>query len=193
MGDNDTQSSKKALRSRMSALRDAVSASEREAADAKILDAVVALPEFKDADAVYTFLSFGSEVETRPIIEAAWALGKTVAIPRCTGPREMRWHVIESFDELVPGAYGIEEPPADTATELASKGSSHAVALVPGLAFDGRGYRLGYGGGYYDTFLVEFEGTSVGLARSGQIVDDLSALGAVSAHDLPVQLVVSDL
>ena len=66
------------------------------------------------------------------------------------------------------------------------------IALVPGLTFDGHGFRLGYGGGFYDTFLARFEGVSVGLCRDAQMSRDLCAEGLLDAHDLPVQIVVTN-
>ena len=66
------------------------------------------------------------------------------------------------------------------------------MALVPGLTFDATGYRLGYGGGFYDTFLSVFDGVSVGLCREAQFSEDLRAEEVVDSHDLPAQLVVTE-
>ena len=177
----------------MKALRGGIPASERAAIDAAICERVCAMRPFQQAGAVFTYLSFGAEVDTRAIIERAWAQGKAVALPRCVGPRRMRWFRIEDFGNLQTSPFGVEEPPLDESRELVAAGGlgvAHAVALVPGLAFDGQGYRLGYGGGFYDTFLADFPGTSIGLCREAQRVDSLSDLGAVGPFDLPVDLVV---
>ena len=134
----------------------------------------------------------GAEVETRGIIERAWQAGKVVALPRCTGPRQMRWFRITSFDDLETSALGVEEPRIGTATEQQPTAGTCPVAIVPGFTFDEHGYRLGYGGGFYDTFLADFAGTSIGLCRSAMRVRDLNELGAIGPYDLPVDLVITD-
>ena len=138
------------------------------------------------------YLSMGAEIDTRGIIERAWQAGKTVALPRCTGPRQMRWFRVESLDNLQKSAFGVEEPPIDDATEQLLTTGERMVAIVPGFTFDDAGYRLGYGGGFYDTFLADFDGPSIGLCRSAMRADDLSALGVIGEYDLPVTKVVSE-
>ena len=163
--------------------------------DEKIECSVCALPEFRGADVVFTYLSFGSEVPTRSIIEAAWKAGKTVALPRCgERPREMSWHRIRSFAGLERSAIGVEEPACSRETRIDPfhDGSRHAIALVPGLCFDERGFRLGYGGGYYDAFLRDFGGITVGLCREPHMQQSLDDLQALEPHDLPVQIVVTE-
>ena len=189
----DTISARKeALRARMKSLRGAISADERKAVDRAICANVLAMPQFETADVVLTYLSFGAEVDTRGIIEESWRAGKEVAIPRCVGPRRMRWFRITGFDDLEKSPFGVEEPRIDDAAELlVSKGGS-MVALVPALAFDRRGYRLGYGGGFYDTFLAEFSGKSIGLCRSAQFAESLDDLGVIGEYDAPVDFVATD-
>lgn len=104
----------------------------------------------------------------------------------------MRWYPVTSLTGLARGPFGVLEPAEDPARELDLSGRADALAVVPGLAFDARGFRLGYGGGYYDAFLASFRGTSVGLCREAQLVESLRALGAVDAHDVPVGLVVTE-
>ncbi len=132
-------------------------------------------------------------MRTRGIIQRAWDAGKTVALPWCVpGTHEMRWFKIESFDDLVRSPLGVEEPqPIDENEQLLGTGE-RCLALVPGLTFDAAGYRLGYGGGFYDTFLAKFNGVSVGLCREAQFSQDLVAEGIIDAHDLPAQLVVTE-
>lgn len=184
--------SKDALRARMRAARKAIPADERARIDAVICGRVCDSPEFRQAQVVLTYLSMGAEVDTRGIIQRAWQAGKIVALPRCTGPRVMRWFRVESLDNLQKSAFGVEEPSADDATEQLLATGERMVAIVPGFTFDDRGYRLGYGGGFYDTFLAGFDGPSIGLCRSAMRVDDLSALGAIGEYDLPVTAVISD-
>lgn len=179
------------LRTRMSDVRSGLSHEARESEDAAIRAAALALDAWKDAHAIYTYLSFGSEVDTRGLIHAAWEARKTVALPYCVpGTRRMRWFAVDTLDGLVRSRLGVEEPKPDPELELDPRGTSDALALVPGLAFDGLGYRLGYGGGFYDAFLPSFRGTSVGLCRQACLVADLASLGAIEGHDLPVDLVL---
>lgn len=188
-----TDETKAALRKRMRELRSSLSEQARAEADASICAGVVSLPEYAEADLVLTYLDFGSEVRTRDIIAFALAAGKTVALPRVEeGSQVMRWYAVEGLDGLVRSPMGMEEPDPDIAPEIDLQGFARAICLVPGLAFDREGFRLGYGGGYYDRFLAGFDGASIGLCRSAQLVDDLSSLGAVGEHDIPVGIVVSD-
>lgn len=187
---------KAALRKRLRAERAALAPDERATADARIAEQLFALPAWREAHVVFAYLSFGSEVDTRRVIERAWAEGKTVALPRCVvdqADRAMTWHRVTSFNGLVRSSLGVDEPPASPATRVdpAAPDPAHAVALVPGLAFDAQGYRIGYGGGYYDAFLATFPGATVGLCRHAQLAESLRAQGAVEPHDVPVQTVIS--
>jgi 5-formyltetrahydrofolate cyclo-ligase len=87
---------------------------------------------------------------------------------------------------------GVEEPVPDPANEQLLGTRQRMMALVPGLTFDEAGYRLGYGGGFYDTFLATFDGVSVGLCREAAWSTDLHGEGIIDAHDLPAQIVVTE-
>lgn len=193
MGTEAVDIRKKELRRRFRAVRKDLGEEGRGAADAGIEANLLALPEYARAEVLLPYLDFGPEVRTRGIIENAWAAGKVVALPWCVpGTHEMRWYRVMSFDALVRSKLGVEEPvPADENEQLLGTGQ-RMLALVPGLTFDLAGYRLGYGGGFYDTFLAKFEGTSVGLCRRAQLSDDLRSEGIIDAHDLPVQLVITE-
>lgn len=193
MGNETVDARKRELRKRFRAIRKELGAEGRAAIDACIEQRLVALPEFAQAEVLLPYLDFGPEVCTRGIIQAAWDAGKTVALPWCVpGTHEMRWFKITSFEDLVRSSLGVEEPvPVDENEQLLVTGQ-RMMALVPGLTFDAEGYRLGYGGGFYDTFLAKFDGISVGLCREAQLSDDLRAEGIIDAHDLPAQLVVTE-
>ncbi len=217
LGDlGDGAATKGELRQQLRARRALLAAQDRNAADEGIARRLLDLPEFEGARLILTYLSVGDEVDTRRVIEEAWRQGKTVAVPRCVpGTRDMEWYEISSFDGLVKTRFGIEEPDPATARPLAlseallgrkeasalSGGGDEpgdcaragkgllAMALVPGLAFDGQGRRLGYGGGYYDVFLGAFEGFSVGLCREGFLLDTLAPFD--EAHDRRVDAVIT--
>lgn len=182
---------KAGLRARLLAERAALPGDERDRADAAIVDRVAALPEFAAADVVLTYLSFGPEVDTRALIQRAWDAGKRVALPCCVpGTRCMEWYVVDTLDGLVRCRFGMEEPAPDPAHAVdPALAGPRAVALVPGLAFDRRGFRIGYGGGFYDRFLATFSGVSVGLVREAAL---LPALLALEGHDEPTDVVVTE-
>lgn len=192
---NDPQVLKKRMRVRLSGMREMIGAEGRAAADAAIAAKVCAHPAYEQAETVFTYLSVGSEVDTRAIIRDAWEKGKIVAVPRCV-PRTnlMDWYRLEDFEGLENGSFGIEEPPADPSRLMevppaGSDAAAYAVALVPGYTFDREGYRLGYGGGFYDVFLPTFGGTSLGLCRQVQFSED-----PLPHHDadIPVDHVICD-
>ena len=174
-------------------MRRDLGADGRAAADAGIETNVLALPEFADAEVLLAYLDFGPEVRTRGIIQAAWDAGKVVALPWCVpGTHEMRWYKVRGFDALVKSRLGMDEPVPDVACEQLLNTGERMLALVPGLTFDGEGHRMGYGGGFYDTFLAKFDGVSVGLCREAAWSADLLAEGVIDAHDLPAQIVVTE-
>jgi len=184
---------KRALRAHYKQVRRELGEDGRTTADASIEAHVLALPEFTEAEVLLAYLDFGPEVRTRGIIRAAWEAGKAVALPWCVpGSHEMRWYLVTSFDALVRSKLGVEEPVPDPAHEQRLGTGQRMLALVPGLTFDAAGYRLGYGGGFYDTFLASFDGVSMGLCRRAQLSEDLRSEGIIDAHDLPVQMVVTD-
>lgn len=180
---------KMALRDEALAFRRSIPSSKREQADARILAHLLKLPAYLSANTMFAYLSFGAEVDTHGVIEAAWADGKTVALPRCVSSRKMRWFRVSDLRDLEKGPLGVLEPRVDEGAEVAFVECERAIAVVPGLLFDGDGYRLGYGGGYYDAFLAGFPGTSVGLCRRAQLKEAPLPRGC---HDLPVDIVVTD-
>lgn len=184
---------KQTLRTQLLAARRGLGPSMRAQTDAGVRDRVLALPEWQAAPVVLAYLSVREEVDTRTLVAAALAAGKVVAAPRVTGPRELAWYAIEPGEEFERSRMGIDEPyPCEERlVDVAALGSD-ALALVPGLTFDVHGYRLGYGGGFYDAFLRGFGGVSVGLAREASLVESLDALGVLETHDRPVDIVVTE-
>jgi 5-formyltetrahydrofolate cyclo-ligase len=144
---------KRDLRARIVAARDALDPQTHRAGSAAIATRVAALPSFRDARCVLLTLAFRSEWDTRPLIDAALAAGKTLALPRVnTSDRMLELHAVRDVErETAPGYRGIAEPHPALA-----RIAPDAVdwVLVPGVAFDVEGGRLGYGGGYYDRLLA---------------------------------------
>ncbi len=155
--------------------------------DAEIQSRVLALREYIDTDIVFTYVSLDTEASTIGLIYAAWANGKRVAVPRCEPKTtQMEFYIINSFDDLETGQYNIPEPIAERCEKVTD--FSHGLCVVPGLSFDAEGYRLGYGRGYYDRFLKQFRGTSVGLCYSSYVKFKLPR----SEYDMPVDIISTE-
>lgn len=123
------------------------------------------------ASTISIFVSFGSEINTIPLIEGLLNLGKKVAVPSITPTNQMVMKEIKSLDNLsVVGKYGIKEPLLSSKT--ISKNEIDLV-FVPGLAFDSSNYRLGYGKGYYDAYLDGMSVKTIGLGFKEQAIDEL--------------------
>ena len=120
-------------------------------------------PQYRNAKSIYGYLPFNQEVDTTPILMQALRDGKKVALPKIYGT-EMRFVWVTDLTAVQKAGLGCPEPIADA--PIAD--DPDALVLLPGLAFDLRGGRMGYGGGFYDAFLSAFDGSSIGLCRRAQ-------------------------
>jgi len=182
---------KSALRTELRARRDAFEARARAAAERSIEARLVALPSLETAHVVHCYVGIGSEVGTETLIRGLLMRGQRVICPRVKGQGELDHLEVTEIDSLVTGPMGLREP--DVRWAVAADLAEVDVMLVPALAFDQRGYRLGYGGGYYDRTIRELNergrAATIGLAFETQLVDELPR----EAHDQPVDLVVTEL
>lgn len=173
----------------MLAKRDAQAAEEMARKSSKIKERLFGLPEFKRAKAVMFYVSFGSEVQTEKMIKEALATGRKVVIPISQPKKgELLCSLIGDYRDLEPGTYGILEPKKN---KIQPVDVSHLDLIVtPGCVFDLRGYRLGYGKGYYDRFLKKItpKPALVGLAYELQIVKKIPA----TPYDVPVHKIVTE-
>ena len=146
--------SKAELRREMIARRDAIPEGERARIAEALAQALASLPQYAAARSVLATMSIGSEWNTRAFLDRARAEGKTVVLPRLTAPpRRLALHAVPDLDRhLVPGIWSIPEP--DPARCRAVELADVDFALVPALAVDRAGYRLGYGAGYFDKLLA---------------------------------------
>ncbi|MDQ0269444.1 5-formyltetrahydrofolate cyclo-ligase [Cytobacillus purgationiresistens] len=127
------------------------------------------------------------EVDTYPIIEEAWRLGKQVAIPKCLpAARDMDFRIFTDFQQLESVYSGLLEPIIEKTSE--TRPEKIDLLIVPGVAFNARGHRLGFGGGYYDRYLNKFHGQTTSLAFHMQMIDELP----IQTHDLPVNKIITD-
>ncbi len=179
---------KRAVRDAVIAARDALDLPERAAAAQAIAARIQALPSFRDAHCTLLTLPFRSEWDTRPLFAAALAQGTTIALPRVNGQtRMLDLHRVTDIEaDTAPGYRGISEPAADL-----PRIDIRAVdwVLVPGVAFDDAGRRLGYGGGYYDRLLAMLTpGTPrIAGAYELQVVPRVPA----APHDLVVDAIAT--
>ncbi|WP_026692894.1 5-formyltetrahydrofolate cyclo-ligase [Peribacillus kribbensis] len=142
--------------------------------------------DWQKAECIGITLSNYPEADTYQIIEKAWECGKKVAVPKCLPvQRGMDFRMITDFDHLETVYYGLKEPIVSK-TDGVLPGEMDLL-FVPGLAFTKAGFRLGYGGGYYDRFLKNYTGTTAVLAFDEQILDELP----VESHDQPVSLIIT--
>ena len=161
----DIRPIKAGLREQYKRLRRNMPREIQDAYDETIARRVAALWQYKRCRMLLTYVSTAIEVDTRRIIERALADGKQVAVPRCVpGTRDMEFYLIRGLDELEPGTFGVLEPKPDP--DFLVTNFEHGLCLIPALCYDWRGYRLGYGKGYYDRFLAHFGGDMVGICYS---------------------------
>src|SRR5712691_2970364 len=151
-GDADIAGRKAALRRQVVAARAEMPAAEREDAGRAIRDHVLSLPEVAAAGTVAAYYSAGTEPATHSLVYALWKRGSYVVLPLLLPDGDLNWASYEGPDSLVPGPRGLvqpAEPPRGIETV-----SRADVVLVPAVAVDGAGYRLGRGGGSYDRVLA---------------------------------------
>ena len=185
MSSGDLKRRKRALRREVRARRDALPPEERERLGQAVARNLLTLPEVRQASTVMAFSSFGSEVDTRPIIEQLARDGRRVVLPRVEG-RTIVPVGYRSGDPVKPSSLGALEPAGGDPV----RPEEIDVVIVPGLAFDRRGHRVGYGGGFYDRFLGRLrpDALTVGICFSVQVVDEVPH----GRGDRPVDLVVTE-
>lgn len=137
---------------------------QRQKSDRALFSHFLSLPQVQRAKTLFLFWGIqGREPETGWLVRALTAQGKRVGLPRVLPEHRMQVHLYDPQHPLTPAVYGILEPAAEA--PLIGPGQID-LALVPALCYDRQGYRLGFGGGYYDRWLARFTGETVGLCRS---------------------------
>lgn len=180
---------KKKLRIEYRAARAKISGDEKQKKDFAITGNLLTNEVYTKAQEVLCYVSTGNEIDTRGIILDALRCGKRVFVPKCTEQKGvMKFCRINSFDDLCVGKYGISEP-INTADDNEWQQSDEAsVCIVPTLCCDRLGNRLGYGGGYYDRFLNDFNGKTVCLCYSQFSQAEIP----LEEHDVPCDIIISD-
>lgn len=183
----DLSAEKKALRAAVLAERGRMSAEARIDNSRAILPRLLGLPEYHRADSVMTYMSFGEEVDTHEFFDRLLADGKSILLPRIDRARRaLAVHRVTRVTDLVPGVWGILEPRSDLPPAAVDAAD---FILMPGLAFDRAGNRLGYGAGYYDRLLSSAAGRAwrVAAAFDCQVVDAVP----IGPDDQPIHALIT--
>lgn len=168
--------SKKEIRKYIFAKRKEMTQEEADSLSISIYEKVISLPEFQEASCIYAYVDYNKEASTREIIRKAWREGKRVAVPKVTGPHEMKYYYLEDFFRLKPGYFQIPEP--EDCPEAAEE---DAFLIVPGVAFDENRHRAGYGQGFYDRYLAAHR-----KHKTAAIAFEFQIVGEVPAEDTDI-------
>jgi|SRR5579872_6780357 len=175
------------LREKLKQIRAQVTPGMAEAASQSAWTVLIGLPEFKKAVGIGAFASTPNEINTFPILEGVLKGGKKLYLPKVVKDKtHFDYYPLHDLKDLAPGAFGILEP---TGRRPADWGELDLV-LVPGLAFDRNGNRLGFGKGYYDHILPHLKKTVlvIGLAYSFQIVEQVP----FTSEDFPMKALLTE-
>lgn len=174
--------SKQELRAQIRLRKRAMSLEEIQQRSQVLCELFLQSDAYRKADTIYGYLPFNQEVNTLPLLRQALLDGKKVALPKCYG-KDMRFIYITDLSSVQASPFGAPEPVDDTPVAR----DETALVLVPGLAFDREGYRLGYGGGFYDRFLAkEPNHPTIALCYDFQLVSNFQT----DPHDIPVSIVL---
>lgn len=184
------QQRKREIRKKVQEERDSLSPRERTGHSGVVLDRLFSLEEFRVANTIFFFISFRSEVDTVPMIKRALAEGKRVCLPYTyTDSKQMvASHVLDFENDLEPGNYDIMEPRPESVRPIPPEEID--IIIMPGVAFDADGRRLGYGGGYYDRFLNHCRPDCLRVAPCFdlQVIDEVPC----ADHDHTIHMIVTE-
>lgn len=184
------------IRNEMEKKRNSLPSEQRKVWSESACAKAAILLERRSSAAFMVYVSFRSELDLSSLIEWGWRTGRDVIAPRCiASERTMTLHYLRSWDDLMPGAYGIMEPNPDVTPPI-DGGYAPDVVFVPGLAFDRQGGRLGYGGGYYDRFAEALlSGADVGartlwlgISYEAQLIAEVP----LEEHDLKINGMITE-
>lgn len=181
----DTSAKKDELRRALRARRRALTSEETARAGGEIARRVLSLREVREAGTLLLYLAAFNEPDTDELIARLRSSGKRVAVPVCDADELLITPVyIDAATRLSRGAYGIREPASGTAART----EDIELAVLPGIAFDKSGARVGFGKGYYDRFLSGFRGARIGVCYDFQLLDRLPS----EPHDIGMDIIVTE-
>lgn len=181
-----TAEAKKALRAQLRQAMTALTPQERRKSDQALFDRFLSLPQVQAADTLFLFWGIpGREPETEYLVRELTRQGKRVGLPRMLPGHRMEVRQFDPSTPMCKVSFGIWEPPEEAVLLTREEID---LALIPAVCYDGRGYRLGFGGGYYDRWLAGFAGRTAGLCRDALLQRQIP----VEAHDARVELVLTE-
>lgn len=174
---------KKEIRKQYKMLRNKMSEMEVKEKSDRICQNIILSNLFQQVERIMAYAPLGNEVDIRPVMEEGWRQQKRIAFPKVFGDT-MRYFEVSSFSQLEEGTFHVMEPVETNPVDW-----KNALVLVPGVAFDRQGNRMGYGKGYYDRFFEEKSGcVKAGVAYELQVVDQLPT----KENDLPMEYLVTE-
>ena len=178
---------KKQLRQQVRIKLNSITRPEYEDKSLRIAQSLFNEQNWINAETIGITISNYPEVDTYQIIRKAWELNKQVAVPKCNpSEKYMDFRVLEQFSQLESVFYGLFEPIVAETRQITKEKID--LLIVPGLAFTRKGDRLGYGGGYFDRYLVDYPGQTVALAFHEQLLPILP----IEAYDIPISKIITD-
>ncbi|PEC51210.1 5-formyltetrahydrofolate cyclo-ligase [Bacillus sp. AFS077874] len=178
---------KKEIRNSMMKNLKNISASERDEKSKQIIEKLLNTEEMKSGDIIATTMPMEHEINTKYLITACWKMNKSVVVPKCNHEtRKMHFYKINSFDDLKKGYFGIQEPIEEKCEEISKELID--LIIVPGVAYTKNGERLGYGGGYFDRYLEDYNKQLLALAYDIQIIEEIPT----EKHDIKMPLILTE-
>lgn len=178
---------KQAIRKGIIGTLQKLSDTEKKRIEQKLYEHLFQSAIWKNASTIGITISRGFEWDTRPVIEEGWKQGKTIAVPKCyPDEKKLVFYRLHSFNELETVYYNLLEPKPEEQNRLDE--NQIDLIIVPGVVFNQNGYRIGFGGGYYDRFLSNYKGNTVSLISEQQLVEELP----IEKHDIPVQHLITE-
>ena len=179
---------KNALRTEYRAKRKALDPEVKAQMDAAVCKRLATLVSVRYASEILSFSPLAGEIDVAEFNQFVLDSGKRLYLPRCVkGTPEMNFHLVSGMDELSRGSFSINEPSADAPIWNEQSGVSCAV-IIPAMSYDRRGYRLGYGKGYYDRYLSDKDAVKIGICYTDFIAEHIPN----GRFDLAVDIIVTE-
>ena len=163
---------KRELRKQLKKRRSSLTEKYKKDADRQIFRRAISLPEYRAAETIFCYAGTEEEINTRPVLERILSDGKRLGVPRCIGKGIMEVRMVTHLEQLKPGMYGILEPEESCAL---IRPEEIDLAFVPCLSCGRDGRRLGYGGGYYDRYLIQTTCGKIALCREKMLEEEIPA------------------
>ncbi|API90542.1 MULTISPECIES: 5-formyltetrahydrofolate cyclo-ligase [Virgibacillus] len=178
---------KEQLRKSTITILNQMDAAQRKKVEQQLHHQLVTSSIWKNADTIGITISKGFEWDTNKLIKQAWEQGKTVCAPKCVpATKTMDFYAFHTYDQLEVVYYRLLEP--DPSKTVYIPPANIDLLVVPGIVFDQKGYRIGFGGGYYDRFLVGFPNFTVSILHSSQLIESIPK----NVFDIPVQHLITE-